>query len=161
MNDFRFQFKYFFFLSSFSSFKWTWNKLYENWLCKSIFWKAHPTQCFFSFSPTSSFPSPQSLFFFPHFIYGVEMGEKLKAQYEWMGCLLHNWKRSLINDFVHAGVRISSSYWEGGFCIISWFASILIPLECQTCQVVTNSHCLIWGTHSLLPIRIKMPPHVT
>lgn len=116
---------------------------------------------FFSFPPTSSFPSPQSLFFFPHFIYGVEMGEKLKAQYEWMGCLLHNWKCSLINDFVHAGVRISSSYWEGGFCIISWFASILIPLECQTCQVVTNSHCLIWGSHSLLPIRIKMPPHVT
>lgn len=46
---------------------------------------------------------------------------------EWVGCLSCNWKHSLINDFVHAGVGISSPCWEGGFCIISWFALIIIP----------------------------------
>lgn len=70
-----------------------------------------------------------------------------KIRYEWMGCLLCNWKHSLINDFVQAGVRISSPCWGGGFCIISWFALILIPCERQACQVAVNSHCLMWGNH--------------
>lgn len=96
--------------------------------------------------------------FSPFTLSAVEMSQKLRARWgnEWMGCLPHNWKHSLINDFVHAGVRISSPCWEGGFCIISWFALIIAPYERQACHVFANSLCLMPGECSAR--RNKMYP---
>lgn len=77
-----------------------------------------------------------------------------------MGCLLCNWKRSLINDFEHACVRGSSSCWEGGFCVISWFASHshLLCAPGLSAWLITG---FVWWEATGPSSGMKMPPDVT
>lgn len=70
----------------------------------------------------------QHYFLFPSLLIVLKWPRNPKHKV-WRSCPPHNWKRSSINDFVNAGTRISRSWWEEGFCVITRFALILFLMS--------------------------------